>query len=323
MPRDDMDRHLIDRWQRDFPLGEQPYAEIGLALGVSGAEVTARVQRLLDAGTLARVGAVVRPNTAGASTLAAVAAPPGDIERVAALIGEEPGVNHNYEREHVYNLWFVVTAASVAEVQAALQRIAARTGLAVLDLPLMRAFHIDLGFPLYDSPVEARRGVEAPPAAVPDARDIALLRAMEQGLPVVERPYAWLADQLGWTSTEVRRRLADMIDAGIVKRLGCVVKHRAVGYEHNAMVVWDVPEAQLDAIGTAFAATSCVTLCYERPRRMPQWRYNLFTMIHGRDRAEVERQIAALAQACAPGVAYEILFSRRCFRQRGARLSAA
>lgn len=323
MPHDDIDRRLIDRWQRDFPLGEQPYAEIGSALGISGAEVMARLRRLLDTGTLARVGAVVRPNTAGASTLAAVAAPSGDIERVAALIGEEAGVNHNYEREHAYNLWFVVTAASVAEVQAALQRIAARTGLAVLDLPLLRAFHIDLGFPLYDSSVEARREMEMPLAVAPGAPDIALLRAMERGLPLVDHPYARLAEELGWTSVEVRRRLADMIAAGIIKRLGCVVKHRAVGYEHNAMVVWDVPEAQLDAVGAAFAATSCVTLCYERPRRMPHWRYNLFTMIHGRDRTEVEQQIAALAQTHAPGVVYEILFSRRCFRQRGARLSAA
>ncbi|TAK48546.1 MAG: Lrp/AsnC family transcriptional regulator [Xanthobacteraceae bacterium] len=322
MVNDDLDRHLIDRWQRDFPLAERPYAEIGAALGLAGDEVMARLERLLAHGALSRVGAVVRPNTVGASTLAAVAAPSGDIERVAALIGDEPGVNHNYEREHAYNLWFVATGASTEAVRESLKRIERRTGLAVLDLPLVRAFHIDLGFPLFsDDGMRGRGGKLAPPGAA-DADDSALLRAIEGGLPLVERPYAAVAEHLDWSEMDVRARLGRLIEAGIVRRFGLVVQHRSFGYEHNAMVVWDVPAAQVEATGHAFAARPFVTLCYQRPRRPPHWRYNLFTMIHGRDRAEVERQIATLAAIPACGLVHEILFSRRCFRQRGARLSA-
>ena len=99
------------------------------------------------------------------------------------------------------------------------------------------------------------------------------------------------------------------------------MRHRALGFDANAMAVFDVADAA--AAAKFLCASPAVTLCYERPRREPDWRHNLFAMIHGRDRTEVEQQIAALAQTHAPGVVYEILFSRRCFRQRGARLSAA
>lgn len=323
MVRDDLDRQLIDGWQRDFPLCEAPFSAIGERLGISGEDVIARVQRLIVQGGLTRVGAVVSPNTIGASTLAAVAAPSHDVERVAAIIGEEAGVNHNYEREHAYNLWFVVTGATMHAVRDALRCIEQRTGLPVLDLPMEKAFHIDLGFPLYSAAGDAARVPSADAAYVPDKRDLAILQSIEQGLPLVARPYDAIGLALGITGQAVCARLAHLCSAGIVKRFGLVVRHRAFGFDHNAMVVWDIPDAQRDAVGAALAAAPFVTLCYARPRRLPEWRYNLFTMIHGSDRATVERQIAQLAQTAAPNIVHDVLFSRRCFRQRGARLSAA
>lgn len=142
-------RHqLLDQWQRDFPLSPTPFADIAEALGVGEEEVLAHARELIAEGTISRIGAVVRPNTVGASTLAAVAAPADEAERIARAISARPEVNHCYLREHAYNIWFVVTAADRAGVAACLTAVAAGTGLDVLDLPLLEPFHIDLGFAL-------------------------------------------------------------------------------------------------------------------------------------------------------------------------------
>ncbi|HYD32358.1 MAG TPA: Lrp/AsnC family transcriptional regulator [Azospirillaceae bacterium] len=139
---------LLDRFQRGLPLVPRPYRAMAEALGTTEEAVLAALERLKQAGVLSRVGAVVRPNTAGASTLAAMAVPPADLERVAALVSARTEVNHNYEREHRLNLWFVVTAPDAVARQCVLRAIERETGYAVLDLPLEAAYHIDLGFAL-------------------------------------------------------------------------------------------------------------------------------------------------------------------------------
>lgn len=142
------DKSLLNDFQRDFPFEPRPFARIAETLGVAEDEVLTCLADLRDRGMVSRVGAVVQPNTIGASTLAAMAVPAERLDEVAAVINAEAAVNHNYEREHEINLWFVVTAADAAGVQDVLKRIERRTGLPVLDLPLEKAFHIDLGFQL-------------------------------------------------------------------------------------------------------------------------------------------------------------------------------
>jgi siroheme decarboxylase len=142
------DKRLLNDFQRDFPLEPRPFARIAESLGISEDEVLERLVGLRDSGAISRVGAVIQPNTVGASTLAAMAVPAERLDEVAAIVTAEPAVNHNYEREHDINLWFVVTAADAAGVREVLRQIGRKTGLPVLDLPLERAFHIDLGFTL-------------------------------------------------------------------------------------------------------------------------------------------------------------------------------
>jgi DNA-binding Lrp family transcriptional regulator len=143
-----LERALLDRFQHDLPLVPRPYAAMAQAVGASEAEVIAALARLQAAGVLARVGVTLTPNRAGASTLAAMAVPKERLEEVAACVSAFAEVNHNYEREHRFNLWFVVTAPNRARVEQVLASIEARTGLTVLDLPLERPFKLDLGFPI-------------------------------------------------------------------------------------------------------------------------------------------------------------------------------
>jgi siroheme decarboxylase len=150
--------------------------------------------------------------------------------------------------------------------------------------------------------------------------DRRLVAALADGLPLVERPYDALGRTLGWPEDEVIGRLGRLIAAGVISRFGVIVRHHELGIRANAMVVWDVPDERVREAGTVLKELPYVTLCYRRPRRPPAWPYNLFCMIHGRERARVEALIEeATAAAGLSGCERAVLFSRRRFKQRGAR----
>ncbi|HEY5682226.1 MAG TPA: Lrp/AsnC family transcriptional regulator [Sulfuricaulis sp.] len=142
----DLDRRLLNDFQQEFPLSVTPYADIARRLGITENEVLARLEALKRAGAISRVGAVIRPNTVGVSTLAAMAVPPEALEAVAAIVSGYAEVNHNYEREHRLNLWFVAQAPDSTRLTEVLEEIASRTGHEVLSFPLIEDYHIDLGF---------------------------------------------------------------------------------------------------------------------------------------------------------------------------------
>jgi DNA-binding Lrp family transcriptional regulator len=152
-----------------------------------------------------------------------------------------------------------------------------------------------------------------------DIKDRQLLETFQQGLTISSRPYAELGVRLGLSENEVIERLARLQQAGLIKRLGVIVKHRKLGYCANAMVVWDIPDEQVREFGRRISSFEFVTLCYRRPRHGASWPYNLYCMIHGKTRETVLEQLSMLEQACKlSAFNREILFSRRCFKQRGA-----
>jgi len=143
---DTVEFRLLNEFQRDFPLCPAPFAELASRLGVAEKVVLGGLEKLRREGKISRVGAVFAPKRIGASTLAAMAVPPEQLDAVAAAVNRFPEVNHNYEREHRYNLWFVVTAGSEGRLQATLGAIEKAAGYPLLPLPLLEEFHIDLGF---------------------------------------------------------------------------------------------------------------------------------------------------------------------------------
>ncbi|MCF6281928.1 MAG: hypothetical protein L3J28_06895 [Candidatus Polarisedimenticolaceae bacterium] len=151
-------------------------------------------------------------------------------------------------------------------------------------------------------------------------QDAQLVAAIQSGLPLVEHPYAEVGQQIGLTESEVIERITEMRESGIIKRLGVVVRHHELGYVANAMVVWDVPTERLNLVGKLLGSQPCVTLCYERPRKLPEWPYNLFSMIHGFSRERVLSRISKMvAELGLEDIDYQVLFSGRRFKQRGAR----
>ncbi|WP_372964486.1 AsnC family transcriptional regulator [Marinobacter sp.] len=146
MRLDTVDKQLINHYQRDLPVCERPYLEMANNLGISEDEVISRLTALQEHQVLSRVGPVFEHSRAGASLLAAVAAPPEHIDSVAARINEAPGVNHNYAREHQFNLWFVMTAPDEHALTERLDELEQRLNLPILRLPMVEGYHIDLGF---------------------------------------------------------------------------------------------------------------------------------------------------------------------------------
>ncbi|MBT9293065.1 siroheme decarboxylase subunit beta [Prosthecodimorpha staleyi] len=325
-----LESRLLDAWQRDFPLFPEPWPEVAAAAGTSPAAALAAVANLIETGLASRLGAVVRPNTAGASTLAALVCRPTEVSELGPVVSAEAGVNHNYEREHArLPLWFVVTEADEPAVAATLNRIGTATGRPVLALPLEREYRIDLGFALGGAclgtagPHRAGSRMAALPAAIGkvSAADRVLLAAIEDGLPLVERPYRAVAERLGLSETAVLARLAAMVAGGAIKRFGIIVRHRPLGWRANAMVVFDAPADAVDDLADLFLDEPAVTLLYRRRPAPPLWPYRLYAMIHGRDRGEVGRVIERLVARAGCPLGHEILFSSRCFKQTGARFS--
>jgi len=310
---------LLNRWQHGFPLESRPFARMGDALGSDETTVIAGFEAARADGSLSRIGGVWAAGAGGAALLVAMAVPPQRLAAVAAQVDALPGVNHNYEREHRFNLWFVITGPDEATIASRLDVLEHRTSLATLRLPMQRVYRIDLGFDL--------RGVRAAPAGVEPARrappvaeaDRALAALVEAGLPLVGRPYAAWAAELGVSEGDVLATVARWLDRGTLRRFGVVVRHHELGFDRNAMTVFDVPDDEVDARGAALAAQPGVTLCYRRARA-EGWPYNLYCMVHGRERDGVRATIATAAQAAGlDRHPREVLFSLRRFKQQGGR----
>lgn len=326
MTRDAIDARLLGDWQRSLPLVPRPFTVVAQHLGVHEADVIARLERLNRAGAVARVGAVVRPNSVGASTLAAIAAPDFETSDFAAIIAQEPGVNHLYLRENVWNLWFVVTGPNRDHVTQTLARIERRTGLRVLDLELVQSYHIDLGFPLYHQGSKyqepAERGARSTAFRL-KADDPELIQALVNGLPLELRPFLKIATALGRTEASVIARVEQLLAAGVIRRIGVIVRHRALGWRSNAMVVWDVNPDSIDGAGATLAAIPGVNLCYRRRRFERDWPYNLYGMVHAKTRTNAFKIITVASEAARlTDCSRQILFSSRCFKQTGAMLTA-
>ncbi len=154
-----------------------------------------------------------------------------------------------------------------------------------------------------------------------DADDRRVVLATQSGLPLVPRPYHAIAEQLSLPAAEVMARLARLVEMGVIRRIGAVPNHYALGYTANGMCVWDVPDEQVDALGRVVGQLPFVTHCYRRLRHPPQWPYNLFAMVHGKSRDEVEARVAEIGKILGDAArAHEVLYSSRILKKTGLRL---
>ncbi|WP_418283778.1 Lrp/AsnC family transcriptional regulator [Halorubrum sp. DTA46] len=331
---DAVDAALIDEYQSGFPVEPRPFERVAREIAAeTGVEVDAdeildRVRSLRERGVFRRFGAVLNPPVIGSSTLAAVRAPEDRFDEIAEIINGYRQVNHNYRRDHEWNQWFVVTAGSRERRDEILAEIEERTGCAVLNLPMLTDYYIDLEFPVVNRDRFARESLEETDVSATriseDARgdlssvEADLLLAIQDGFPLSATPYADIAAEIDAPLDDVLAAVERLLADGCIKRIGCVVNHIVTGFTSNCMVVWNVPDDELDERGEAVGSLPYVTLCYHRPRRPDQdWEYNMFTMIHGREAEAVDAKIDELAAEHLP-FEHERLYSTETLKQTGA-----
>jgi len=284
--------------------------------------VLGHYRALLADGAISRIGGVWGAGAGGAALLCAFAVPAGRLEAVAAQVSAHPGVNHNYEREHRHNLWFVITGRDRGAVARMVDDLETQTGCTALRLRMRCAYRIDLGFDLRDELAASRQATAQRVVPVEDA-DVPLAQLVEGGLPLVERPFDLWADRLRWPREQVPDTLQRWLRQGTLRRFGAIVRHHEAGFAHNAMTVFDLPDAVVDTFGAALAGQNGVTLAYRR-ERVTGWPYNLYCMVHGRDRGAVLAAIESGIERCGLGAfPRSVLFSVRRFKQTGARYFSA
>jgi DNA-binding Lrp family transcriptional regulator len=321
-----LEQRLINEFQHHFPCSSTPYKEIAEQLGIDESIVLDKLKALKDIGVVSRIGPVFSPGRIGCSTLAALAVPVAQFDTVANWISNLPETNHNYEREDKFNLWFVITAPDQRHLSETINRIRDFCPFPLLTLPLLEQFHIDLGFDLRDTGNQIRRshgvcseGTAQPSLEMSDAQ-LELVHKLQSGIPLTSEPYDDLWPDDPTKVTFALNQISEWKKNGVIKRFGVIVRHHELGYRENAMVVWDVPDDAIKEMGNLVAKIPTVTLCYRRPRQMPDWPYNLFCMIHGKDRSVVERTIADIGKESGlEAYPMKTLFSIRRFKQQGAR----
>ena len=305
VPLDEIDKQLLNLMQGQFPLVARPFAAVAALAGLTEDEVLARVAYLLDKRIIREITPIFDTRAFGyASMLVAAKVDAENPHRPAQFINSHPGVTHNYLRDHDFNLWFTIAVEpdSKLGLQGTLDVMAERTGAeSIRQLPTLKLFKIRMdlemegGTDALSAAGEAAEPLELAPIGLSD-EDIATVRATQGPMQVIPEPYAPAAERLGVPVETVLERLASLKERGGLRRVAAILYHRRAGFSANGMGVWAVPEEQILETGKRMAAFRGISHCYERPT-YPDWPFSVFTMAHGRSKAECDTILDSIAEA--------------------------
>ncbi len=315
---DAIDRRLLTRLQAEFPLEPRPFAILAWELGLAEAEVIDRLRQLKAQHVLRQISAIFDSRLLGyQTTLVAFRVPEAQLEQAGQMVNQQPGVSHNYARNHTYNLWFTWTLPGDASMADNVSSLAARAGAeSFLLLPALQVFKIGVTLDL-----EEGRAVSKPqegPTVRANTTSIAeeerkAVRELQQDLPLEPQPFRAMAERLGMNEAGLLEAARDLQRQGIMRRYGAVLHHREAGFKANAMIGWPVPLDRVDAIGHTLSSFPDVTHCYQRPT-YPDWPYSILTMVH----ASTHDECYTLAQKLGQAVEvqdYALFFSYREFKK--------
>jgi DNA-binding Lrp family transcriptional regulator len=309
IPLDETDKRLMNLLQSNFPLDPEPFALVAGEADLELADVLGRTQRLLDGRIIREITPIFDTRALGYdSMLVAAKVDAQNPQRAARMVNAHPGVSHNYLRTHDFNLWFTIATPpdSKLGLKGSIEALMEETGAeSMRELPTLTLFKINMN-------LEMEKGTEALAAAVEaapprelepqpyDARDEAIIKALQGPMKAVERPYDEAAAELGMSTEEFLDHLGGMVDRKILRRVAAILYHRRAGFSANGMGVWKVPEDQILEIGGIMAATRGISHCYQRPT-YDDWPYSVFTMAHGRSKEECDAVLDSIAEKCEMG----------------------
>ena len=305
VPLDELDKKVLNLMQGSFPLAPRPYAEVAKLAEVPEAEVLRRVERLLRERIIRQVTPIFDTRVLGyKSMLVAARVDPDNPHRAAAIINAHPGVSHNYLRNHDFNMWFTIAVEpdSKLGLDGSLEVLQRETGAdSIRQLPTLRLFKIRMDLEMEHGTEALASAAEAVDYREPEAielseLDIAVIRALQGDMPVVEEPYAPAAQELGIPQEKLLDHLESMRERKALRRVAAILFHRRAGYSANGMGVWRVPEKRILALGPLMASFRGISHCYQRPT-YEDWPYSVFTMAHGRSKEECDAILDSIEEA--------------------------
>jgi DNA-binding Lrp family transcriptional regulator len=311
------DRQLLNAVQKEVPLVPRPFAQVADEIGTTEDDVLARLKRWRDdEGVIRQISAIFDTRKLGyTSTLVAMRIPAERMNEAAKLVNEHPGVSHNYERDHEFNLWFTLAVPAGMDLTEHIDRLHELTGAeSTRILPTLKMFKIEVRLDM-ETGVSNADGPPPPKVEIPPLteEDINAIRALQVDMPLVSRPFAEEAKTVGMSEDELLEFGHKFVADGRMRRCAAILRHRRAGFLANGMGVWKMPEERAEELGYQIAAFPQVTHCYQRPV-YEDWPYRVFSMVHARTEEMVREVIAGISNETGLPE-YDILFSTREFKK--------
>ncbi len=317
---DDLDKEILNQIQREFPLTQKPFETIAEKFHVSSDVIKQRLSKLKKIGILRQLSAIFDTRKLGyKSSLVAMQIEPDKLESVALMINRHPGVSHNYERNHQFNLWFTLAVPPGSDLKTEVDKFKKIPGiLKIRMLPTITLFKIGVKLEMVEDKKEEVKPSEQKKKIIdvkfePTEKDKEFIRELQKDLEIVDRPFLKSAQKLGITEEQVFEKLRHYEEIGVMRRFAAILRHRDAGFTANGMIVWKVPEPRIAKVGEMLGAFPQVSHCYQRPV-YADWPYNVFSMIHCKSEEEAG-EMAKTIQKQISVDDYKILFSSREFKK--------
>lgn len=317
---DNIDKQILNDIQWTFPLVDRPFLELVNRYHITEEEVIQRVKKLKDTGIIRQISAIFDTRKLGyKSALVAFSVDKSKIDDVANEINKHPGVSHNYERNHEYNVWFTLAVSPDGDMKADLDKMASLDGvLKYRVLPTLKMYKIGVKLDMVNddpekpTPNDKVKNLETKAEKISEV-DREYIRQLQKDIEITKEPFKAITENLGITSAELFNKIKEYESIGIMRRFAAILRHRQAGFTANGMIVWKVPEEEVDEKGIKIASFPQVSHCYRRPV-YPDWEFNLFSMIHSRT-IEAAEKIAKEISTVIGVETYKILFSSREFKK--------
>ena len=317
---DDLDKEILNEIQWSFPLVTRPFDAIAKKFDTTPEIIKNRLHSLKEIGVLRQLSAIFDTRKLGyTSSLVAMEIESDKLEDVANQINRHPGVSHNYERDHQFNLWFTLAVPPGTDLKQELEKFNVLKGIKkVRMLPTLQLFKIGVKLDLVDekkhdiAPTEEKKEIKETKFE-PTEQDKDFIRELQKNMDIIDEPFVNAAKNLGLTENEVFEKMKHYEDIGVVRRFAAILRHRQIGFTANGMIVWKVDDDKISEVGSKLGSFPQVSHCYERPT-YPDWPYNVFSMIHCKTQDEAY-DVAKTIQDQIHVDDYNILFSTREFKK--------
>jgi siroheme decarboxylase len=321
---DNIDKQILNDIQWTFPLVDRPFLELVKKYHITEDEIIHRIKKLKETGIIRQISAIFDTRKLGyKSALVAFAVDKNKIDEVANEINKHPGVSHNYERNHEYNVWFTLAVPPDGDMKADLDKMASLDGvLKYRVLPTLKMFKIGVKLDMVNddpekpNPSDDVKNLETKSEKISEI-DREYIRQLQKDIEIIKEPFKTIAENLGIPSSELFNKIKEYESIGIMRRFAAILRHRQAGFTANGMIVWKIPEDNVDEKGIKIASFPQVSHCYRRPI-YPDWEFNLFSMIHART-IEAAEKIAKEISTVIGIEEYKILFSSREFKKERVR----